>query len=160
MARPKTDREIRVIQDYVNQTYERFLKLVGNSRKLESGEVEKLAEGRVWTGKEAQEIGLVDQVGGLSQALQEAVRLADLKGDFEIEEFPKIRTPADAIAELLEVREEGIPVSDDSIFSNPVLRKIGEANPFLKSLNDPVGIYSIIPWYKSQLGFNSLTTNL
>ena len=89
VARPKTDKEIGVIQDYVNQTYERFLDLVGNSRRLEVGEVEKLAEGRVWTGYEAHELGLVDRIGGLSQALEEAVALAELKDDFEIEEFPK-----------------------------------------------------------------------
>ena len=47
-----------MIQDYVNQTYERFLDLVGNSRRLEAGR-EKLAEGRVWTGYEAHELGLV-----------------------------------------------------------------------------------------------------
>ena len=42
VARPKTDKELEVIQDYVNQTYERFLDLVGNSRKLEAGEVEEI----------------------------------------------------------------------------------------------------------------------
>ena len=64
-----------------------------------------MAEGRVWTGYEAHELGLVDRFGGLSQAVKEAVALAELKGDFEIEEFPKVRTTTDAIAELLEVRE-------------------------------------------------------
>ena len=76
VARPKTDKEIGVIQDYVNQTYERFLDLVGNSRRLEVGEVEKLAEGRVWTGYEAHELGLVDRIGGLSQALKEAIGIS------------------------------------------------------------------------------------
>ena len=160
VARPKTDKEIGVIQDYVNQTYERFLDLVGNSRRLEAGEVEKLAEGRVWTGYEAHELGLVDRIGGLSQALKEAVALAELKGDFEIEEFPKVRTTTDAIAELLEVREKGISVLDGSIFSNPVWRKLSDASPLLKSLNDPMGVYGVLPWYESQLGFNSLKINL
>ena len=111
IARPKTDSELEVIQEYVNQTYERFLDLVGESRNLEVSEVEKLAEGRVWTGREAVEIGLVDKLGGLAPAVKEASKLAGLKDDYEIEEFPKIRTPADAIAELLEVREKGVSVS-------------------------------------------------
>ena len=160
VARPKTDEELGVIQEYVNQTYERFLELVGESRKLEVSEVGKLAEGRVWTGREAVAVGLVDQLGGLSQAVLEAIKLAKLKGDYEIEEFPKIKTPADAIAELLEVREKGISVSEDSMFSNPVLKKLSDASPLLKSMNDPTGIYGILPWYRAQLGFNSLKINL
>ena len=160
VARPKTDEELGVIQEYVNQTYERFLELVGESRKLEASEVGKLAEGRVWTGREAVEVGLVDQLGGLSQAVVEAIKLAKLKGDYEIEEFPKIKTPADAIAELLEVREKGISVSEDSMLSNPVLKKLSDASPLLKSMNDPAGIYGILPWYRAQLGFNSLKINL
>ena len=160
VARPKTDEELGVIQEYVNQTYERFLELVGESRKLEASEVGKLAEGRVWTGREAVEVGLVDQLGGLSLAVVEAIKLAKLKGDYEIEEFPKIKTPADAIAELLEVRERGISVSEDSMLSNPVLKKLSDASPLLQSIKDPNGIYGILPWYRAQLGFNSLKINL
>ena len=160
IARPKTDSELEVIQEYVNQTYERFLDLVGESRNLEVSEVEKLAEGRVWTGREAVEIGLVDKLGGLAPAVKEASKLAGLKDDYEIEEFPKIRTPADAIAELLEVREKGVSVSGDSVISNPVLKKLSNSSHLLKSMNDPVGIYGLLPWYQAQLGFKSLKINL
>ena len=160
IARPKTDSELEVIQEYVNQTYERFLDLVGESRNLEVSEVEKLAEGRVWTGREAVEIGLVDKLGGLAPAVKEASKLAGLKDDYEIEEFPKIRTPADAIAELLEVREKGVTVSGDSVISNPVLKKLSNSSHLLKSMNDPVGIYGLLPWYQAQLGFKSLKINL
>jgi len=154
IARPKTDDEISIIQEYVNQTYERFLSLVGESRKLALAEVENLAEGRVWTGKEAYDLGLVDDLGGLSQAITVASELADLGNDFEIEEFPKVRTPAEAIAELLEVREDGISLGGTA-FDNPLLQKLSDAEPILNSLNDPLGVYGILPWYRAQLGFNS-----
>lgn len=160
VARPKTVQEIGVIQDYVNQTYERFLSLVGKSRGLEVEEVEKLAEGRVWTGREAYELGLIDHLGGLSQALKEAIKLAGIEGNFEIEEFPKIRTPADAIAELLEVREDGASFPSDSFFRHPLLKKLPDAMHFLKSLNDPLGMYGILPWYRAQLGFKTLEIKL
>ena len=113
-----------------------------------------------WTGREAYEKGLVDRLGGLSQAVKEAAKLAEFKGDYEIEEFPKIKTPADAIAELLEVREGGVSVSEDSMFNNPLFKKLSNASPLLKSMNDPFGIYGILPWYRAQLGFNSLEINL
>jgi protease-4 len=154
IARPKTDQEISIIQEYVNQTYERFLSLVGESRKLALAEVENLAEGRVWTGKEAYDLGLVDDLGGLSQAITVASELADLGKDFEIEEFPKVRTPAEAIAELLEVRQDGISLGGTA-FDNPLLQKLSDAEPILNSLNDPLGVYGILPWYRAQLGFNS-----
>jgi protease-4 len=154
IARPKTDQEISIIQGYVNQTYERFISLVGEGRKLALADVENLAEGRVWTGKQAYDLGLVDDIGGLSQAITVASELADLGSDFEIEEFPKVRTPAEAIAELLEVRQNGISLGRDS-FDNPILQKLSDAEPILNSLNDPLGVYGILPWYRAQLGFNS-----
>ena len=154
IARPKTDQEISIIQEYVNQTYERFLSLVGESRKLSLADVENLAEGRVWTGKQAYDLGLVDDLGGLSQAITVAAELADLGKDFEIEEFPRVRTPAEAIAELLEVRQDGISLGGTS-FDNPLLQKLSDAEPILNSLNDPLGVYGILPWYRAQLGFNS-----
>jgi protease-4 len=154
IARPKTDQEISIIQEYVNQTYQRFLSLVGESRKLSLADVENLAEGRVWTGKEAYELGLVDNLGGLSQAITIAADLAYLGKDFEIEEFPKVRTPAEAIAELLEVRQDGISLSGAN-FEHPLLQKLSNAEPILNSLNDPLGVYGILPWYRAQLGFNS-----
>ena len=154
IARPKTGQEISIIQEYVNQTYQRFLSLVGESRKLSLADVENLAEGRVWTGKEAYELGLVDNLGGLSQAITIAAELADLGKDFEIEEFPKVRTPAEAIAELLEVRQDGISLSGAN-FEHPLLQKLSNAEPILNSLNDPLGVYGILPWYRTQLGFNS-----
>jgi protease-4 len=154
IARPKTDQEISIIQGYVNQTYERFISLVGEGRKLALADVENLAEGRVWTGKQAYDLGLVDDIGGLSQAITVASELADLGSDFEIEEFPKVRTPAEAIAELLEVRQNGISLGRDS-FDHPILQKLSETEPILNSLNDPLGVYGILPWYRAQLGFNS-----
>jgi protease-4 len=154
IARPKTDQEISIIQEYVNQTYQRFLSLVGESRKLSLADVENLAEGRVWTGKEAYELGLVDNLGGLSKAITIAADLADLGKDFEIEEFPKVRTPAEAIAELLEVRQDGISLSGAK-FEHPLIQKLSNAEPILNSLNDPLGVYGILPWYRAQLGFNS-----
>mgnify|MGYP001399667148 CR=1 FL=1 len=154
VARPKTTYEIGVFQDYVNETYDRFLNLVGKSRGLDVGEVEKMAEGRVWTGLEAYELGLVDQIGGLSKALEEAVKVAGLESGYEIEEFPKIRTPAAAIAEFFDIRTDGVSLRRETSFNSPVLEKISDIVPLLKSFNDPIGIYGILPWYRAQLGFN------
>ena len=159
VARPKSEEEIKVIQGYVNQTYDRFLGLVGGNRNLSKKEVEEVAEGRVWLGQDALEVGLIDELGGLSQALEEAINLANISGDFEIEEFPKVETPADAIAELLEVRSD-IPNSFSRKNENPLVKKLLEAKPFHDSFNDPLGLYGILPWYRAQFGFATWKFNL
>ena len=153
IARPKTEEEISTIQEYVNQTYERFLSLVGDSRNLPPGEVENLAEGRVWTGQEAYDLGLVDDLGGLSQAIAMASDLAGLGTSFDIEEFPKIKTPTEALASLLEVRQEGISLGGSTV-PKTLLKKLSDAQPILRSLNDPLGMYGILPWYRARLGFS------
>ena len=153
IARPKTEEEISTIQEYVNQTYERFLSLVGDSRNLPPGEVENLAEGRVWTGQEAFDLGLVDDLGGLSQAIAMASDLAGLGTSFDIEEFPKIKTPTEALASLLEVRQEGISLGGSTV-PKTLLKKLSDVQPILKSLNDPLGMYGILPWYRARLGFS------
>ena len=153
IARPKTEEEISTIQEYVNQTYERFLSLVGDSRNLPPGEVENLAEGRVWTGQEAYDLGLVDDLGGLSQAIAMASDLAGLGTSFDIEEFPKVKTPTEALASLLEVRQEGISLGGSTV-PKTLLKKLSDVQPILRSLNDPLGMYGILPWYRARLGFS------
>ena len=159
LSRPKSEEEIGVIQEYVDQTYDRFLNLVSDSRNLEKVKVEELAEGRVWLGRDAYELGLVDELGGLSQALEEAVHLANLGRDYKIEEFPKIETPADALAELLDIRFTA-PKPFPSQIQNPLVKRLTEAQAFRNLLTDPFGLYGILPWYRSQLGFKPWGINL
>ncbi|WOX49268.1 signal peptide peptidase SppA [Aeromonas sp. XH] len=67
------------IQLSVEDTYQRFVGLVGKGRGLSPEEAEKAAEGRVWTGRDAKDLGLVDEFGNLDDALKAAAELANLK---------------------------------------------------------------------------------
>ena len=69
----------QAIQLSVEDTYQRFVGLVGKGRGLSPEEAEKAAEGRVWTGQDAKELGLVDEFGNLDDALKAAAELANLK---------------------------------------------------------------------------------
>ena len=159
ISRPKNQEEIKVIQGYVDQTYDRFLELVGTSRNIENEEVRKLAEGRVWTGEDAVKIGLVDQLGGLNEAIAIAVEFAEISGDFKVEEFPRLESPAEAIAELLGA--ETLPANLSLPQSNnPILNRIIDDEPFFNAFNDPLGLYGILPWYHGQIGFASWKINL
>jgi protease-4 len=71
----------QLIQAGVNGTYRRFLQLVSKSRKIPVERVDQIAQGRVWDGGTARQLGLVDAFGGLDDAIAEAARRAKLDGD-------------------------------------------------------------------------------
>lgn len=78
LVRPLLPEVARSIQLGVEHTYSRFLDIVGRGRGMEPAEVEKIAEGRVWDGKTALELNLVDTLGTLSDAIDQAARIAEL----------------------------------------------------------------------------------
>lgn len=69
----------RVLQANIDDTYERFLNLVADGRQLPRAEVEALAGGRVYSGEQARQLGLIDELGDLDQALASAAQLAGLE---------------------------------------------------------------------------------
>lgn len=68
----------RAIQSNIDNGYRRFLSVVANGREMTVADVDKVAQGQVWSGKDAQRIGLVDKLGGLDDAIQAAAARAQL----------------------------------------------------------------------------------
>lgn len=89
-SRALTPAERQNLQSKLEQAYELFLNRVAEGRELDRDEVDRVARGRVWTGQQARERGLVDEVGGLRQALEHARKLAGLRADAPIVELPKV----------------------------------------------------------------------
>ena len=77
-GQPFSDAERRRVQENIERTYDVFLARVAASRDLDVGDVEAIAGGRVWTGRQAQERGLVDALGGLQDGLALARSMAGL----------------------------------------------------------------------------------
>jgi len=88
MYRPYTDDELRELQLKVQQLYGVFLDRVSQGRKMSKEAVDAVGQGRVWTGRQAQARNLVDRLGGLREALDEARRAARLPYDAPIRELP------------------------------------------------------------------------
>jgi protease IV len=88
--RPFTDDERQALTIKIDQTYDIFLDRVSKGRHLSKEEIDRVGQGRVWTGQEAYEHHLVDHLGGLREALAEARRLGNLPYDAPIVELPKI----------------------------------------------------------------------
>lgn len=86
--RPFTDKEREALTRQVDGTYDLFVSRVAEGRKLTKEQVEAVARGRVWTGRQAVKEKLADEVGGLRQALEYARRLAKLSDSAPIIELP------------------------------------------------------------------------
>src|SRR5437867_7550986 len=86
-TRPLTEKEKAYFQGLIDNMYHQFVKAVATSRKMDEAVVRRLADGRVYTGEEAKENGLVDELGTLQDAIDAAARLAGISGE------PKLVTP-------------------------------------------------------------------
>ena len=88
MTRPFNDAERAALQKYINNGYKLFVQRCADGRGMSSEAIEKIAEGRVWTGSTAKELGLVDELGGLDKALEIAAQKA------EVDTYSIIRYPS------------------------------------------------------------------
>lgn len=92
LDRTPTEAELAVVQRSVDQTYTRFKEVVAQGRRLEAEVVDSIARGRVYTGRRAKELGLVDQLGGLNDALASCAKLAKISS-YRVELLPQSEEP-------------------------------------------------------------------
>ena len=82
--RPLSPEISEALQLGINHGYEEFLARVGKARKMTREQVDKIARGRIWSGEHARQLGLVDQLGGLSEAIESAAKRAKLAKGYRI----------------------------------------------------------------------------
>lgn len=141
ITRPKTEKELNILQTVVDQIYDEFLERVATGRDLPRERVAEIAQGRVWSGETAQEIGLVDQIGGLEAAVQAAAEAADLGDDWQIQEYPE----STGFQRFFESFAE--PATTASV--DPITEQLGDFSAeimLLRTLNDPKHIYARLPF--------------
>jgi len=100
-SRPLTSNEKSILQRQVNSVYETFVNNVATGRKMKFNEVNKIGQGRVWSGLQALDIGLVDEIGGLNYAIETVSDMANID-EYKIVEYPKIKEPFEEILEALQ----------------------------------------------------------
>ncbi len=145
ITRPKTPEEMAVVQRLVDWLYGQFILKVSDGRKLDQGFVEGIAQGRVWSGLEAKKLGLIDEFGGLQNAIQYAAQRAKVGGDYRLEEFPRKKDLAQAIAEILGRLPAQDAAAPASGLAAQVARQIQAELSTLESFNDPRGAYARLP---------------
>jgi protease-4 len=92
LSKPLTPYQMTMMQKHVTETYDNFITLVSETRGLRKTFVDSIAQGRVWSGTDALEIGLVDELGGIDKAIAYAADKAGLTS-YSIKEFPKQEDP-------------------------------------------------------------------
>jgi protease IV len=144
LTRPKNDLELNRIQGMVDHIYEQFITKVADSRKMKKEAVHEIAQGRVWSGQEALKLGLVDEIGGLGDALRHAAKMAKAENDFYV--VAPEREP-DLLKDLLRNLGQGKP---RKLASSGPVDALAEAFRLqlerLSALNDPQGIYARMPF--------------
>jgi protease-4 len=155
VSRPKTAQEMKVLQTHVESLYEKFVTLVAKGRKLPLADVKKHAEGRVWMGMDARRIGLIQELGGLTQAIARAAELAGLGEEYEVIEMPEVSTPMDDFVEMLDSQAQARPPTPNSTYT-ALAETAGwaEAKQFLRVIEDSRRTYSWLSWYRGAFGFH------
>lgn len=92
LSKPLSPYQMTMMQKHVTETYDNFITLVSETRGLRKTFVDSIAQGRVWSGTDALEIGLVDELGGIDKAIAYAADKAGLTS-YSIKEFPKQKDP-------------------------------------------------------------------
>ena len=108
----------------IDRTYEEFIARVAAGRRLPPARVREIARGRVWTGAQARQIGLVDQLGGLEEAIAKARELARIPtGDsVRFKRYPEARSPFEALSQAFGVSGEAarVLVGIGGVMNDPV----------------------------------------
>jgi protease IV len=143
-----------VFQQAINHGYEAFLARVGEARHMTRDQVDKIARGRIWSGQDARGLGLVDQLGGLEQAVESAAKRAKLEKGYRVWYVEKEKTLRERVAEqlvtgALAVAKAGGLAAGDAARANAAvpslvsrLRQVGAEAERLSRWNDPRGVYA------------------
>jgi len=157
LGKPLRDDVAVAIQRSIENGYNRFLTIVSEGRNMSKEAVDKIAQGRVWSGKTAQSLGLVDQLGGIDQAIDSAANKAGLV-NFETlyieqelsssDRFIKQLFNSAAVSSLINSAmgsaEQSSSVHQFKMLS-PAIMMLGQLNEsyqMLAGMNDPQNLYA------------------
>ena len=124
---PFTPEQLSLLQNNVNRGYMLFKKRVAEGRKMTIEQVENIAQGRVWLGQDAIKLKLVDQLGGLDDAIVKAAKLAKMN-DYETASYP---SPLSTWEQLL-----GSYIGGDDLLNGKMQAYLGEFYEPFKIIND------------------------
>lgn len=138
VSRPLTSEERFILQQHVNRTYSVFTKRVADGRNLSQAAVDSIGQGRVWTGQQALENGLVDRVGSMQDAVAAAASKAGIDA-YRLVSYPAAKSRLELF----------LSSSSDDVRSYFTKKELGEVYPYYKQMKDLLqlrGIQARIPY--------------
>ena len=141
LTQPLTEFQYSKLQESVVHTYDQFTQRVAEGRGLRQTYVDSIGQGRVWAGADAIEIGLVDQLGDMEDAIAYAAEKANLGGDYKVTEWPKQK---DFLTRLM----ESMNSSSDQLDA-AVKQKLGVYYDYLQGLENlqkSTGVQARLPF--------------
>ncbi len=124
-----TETEKNLLQNRTDEMYAHFKQHVVDGRKLSPEKVEEIAQGRVWTGEKAVELGLADRIGDLNDAITAAAKLASA-GEYRVVEYPRMKDP------LILLLEQFTGVEEEVRQKQVMKEALGELYPFYAFLEE------------------------
>jgi protease-4 len=143
-ARPLNPILADVMEQTIQHSYSRFIQKVSEGRKMSPEDVEKIAQGRVWAGKTAMELGLVDAIGNLKDAIRSAAEMAALK-EYDV---IYVKHPLTGREKVIRRLNRFLSGAVNNIWGQTVPRavqlyeKFGSEVEQVMELNDPKGVYA------------------
>ena len=151
LMRPRTPEEMAILQRSTDAIYNAFIARVANARHLTTDSVRVIAEGRVWSGEDAVQIGLVDSLGNLDAAVKSAASLARLVGEYGVRELPRGKSATEAIMQMFDRKappvariSTGLLAGRDPVRS--MARDMLHELDALLTYNDPRNVYARMPY--------------
>ena len=145
LTRPLDENIAKLIQLNINRGYQDFIQLVSDNRNMTLEQVDAVAQGRVWSGAKALELGLVDELGNLQTAIDAAAKLSGLENydtkliEKEISPFDKfLKEALGQTAQVIFDQEPAITLGPVEILMQGLHKELKQFNHF----NDPQGTYS------------------
>jgi len=141
ITRTKSPAELARVQSMVDDIYDQFLARVSVSRKMSRDQVNEIAQGRVWSGRQALKLGLVDELGGIQDAERYAAKRAHVEDDYRVDGPGEPRSLAERLFRLLNSSEER-GLSQARGPAAELRGRLEQALSGLQALNDPRGVYA------------------
>lgn len=140
IVKPMTPYQLKMMQKHVTNTYDDFITLVSTERGLSKTFVDSIAQGRVWSGADAIEIGLVDELGGIEKAVAYAAEKANIQ-TYSIKEYPKQE----------DIFESLIKTETQEYYTKFIIKNnLGETYQYFEAierLNKIEGVQALMPFY-------------
>ncbi|MEO7175741.1 MAG: signal peptide peptidase SppA, partial [Saprospiraceae bacterium] len=135
----------RMIQSWIDNTYERFLDHVSKGRKMTRDQVHEIAQGRIWTGDKAVQLGLVDRLGTLDDAIKIAAKMAKVD-KYRVSEYPRPKN------QIMQIMEELMGKSDEeddvkSKLIQSTFKEYASMYNFLRDVQKMQGPQARLPFY-------------